>query len=296
MRRIAQELSIDGFAQRGARVNTRRGANLTDGPDHVWSMDAYCKLDNWGIEIYAAIDVYSRRVIWAYVGVSSKTQASVLAQYLETALAGGRIPKIIRTDRGVETALVADAHYYLRHTMHRNGDRSGDRGGDRSASSSIELGDCFHYGTSKQNQRIESWWGQLAKSAISRWRDWFRELSNVGDYSCERIGDRIAFLAVYVPIIRQEVCEFIHLWNHHRIRRQKNRPYLVHGIPEILYNTPEAPATNQAIEVPNDLVARLKIYTAAIGMHSLCYLGSINASQISMSICLLSRKRSANSS
>lgn len=45
-----------------------RGEYIVDGPNAVWSVDGYEKLANWGIQIYAAIDAYSRYIIWFYVG------------------------------------------------------------------------------------------------------------------------------------------------------------------------------------------------------------------------------------
>lgn len=34
----------------------------------------------------------------------------------------------------------------------------------------IELKDCYLFGTSTANQRIESWWGQLSKGQLIKWR------------------------------------------------------------------------------------------------------------------------------
>jgi hypothetical protein len=42
------------------------------------------KLTPYGIEIYAAIDAYSRYVVWIYVGVSGMIAVSVVRQYLNT--------------------------------------------------------------------------------------------------------------------------------------------------------------------------------------------------------------------
>jgi hypothetical protein len=46
-----------------------RGEYIVEGPNAVWSVDGYEKLANWGIQIYAAIDAYSRYIIWFYVGM-----------------------------------------------------------------------------------------------------------------------------------------------------------------------------------------------------------------------------------
>jgi hypothetical protein len=42
-------------------------------PDHLWCINGHDKFRNYGIEIYAGIDAYSRRIIWAYCGNSNRT-------------------------------------------------------------------------------------------------------------------------------------------------------------------------------------------------------------------------------
>lgn len=75
---------------------------------------------------------------------------------------------------------------------------------------------------------------------MNRWRDCFLRYSNDGEYLADSLGNRIAFLAVYIPILREELPIFVNLWNSHYIRRQRNREdYLINGIPHILYHYPE---------------------------------------------------------
>lgn len=99
--------------------------------------------------------------------------------------------------------------------------------------------DCFRYGTSKQNQRIEAWWNQLLNSSLGAWLEYFEELNDTGDFCKLKVSDRIAFLAIYMPIIRAAAFEFVKQWNYHYIRKQKNRPYVKHGRPYVLYTHPE---------------------------------------------------------
>ena len=66
-----------------------------------------------------------------------------------------KFPQIIRSDHGVETPLIAAAHHRLRQVQGLN----------------IPLDECFFYGTSTKNQRIESWWQQLSKGLIFYWRE-----------------------------------------------------------------------------------------------------------------------------
>ena len=90
---------------------------IVPGPDWLWCLDGHDKLARYGIEIYGSVDAYSRKIIWFYVGVSNRTQVSVLHQYLHTIKTLGYCPNYLRTDRGRETLMMADAYY----TPHKRG-------------------------------------------------------------------------------------------------------------------------------------------------------------------------------
>lgn len=157
---IVRELDPQGVERRarGAELKRHRGEYIVPGPDFIWSIDGYMKLAHWGFEIYAAIDAYSRNIIWAQAGHSATTNVAVLRMYTDSVSKQGYIPEILRSDRGSETILIADAHYQLSNRL---------RG---SESEPLGFQDCFLFGTSTANERIEAWWGQLSKSALSQWR------------------------------------------------------------------------------------------------------------------------------
>lgn len=135
-------------------LQRHRGEYKVPGPNWLWSVDGHCKLETWGIQIYAGIDAYSRYIIWIYVGITARTGVSVKSQYLNVVEATGILPWIIRSDHGGETILMADAHYRL----------------SKKRSSEVTFPKCYYYGTSTSNQRIESWWGQLSKGKLLLWR------------------------------------------------------------------------------------------------------------------------------
>lgn len=112
------------------------------------------KLQPYGIEVYASIDAYSRYIVWIYVGISARTQVSVLRQYLDTVGAVQVLPKKLRSDHGTETGLMGEAHFQLM----------------KKRNEAIRMEDCYIYGTSTENQRIEAWWGQLTKGLLFKWR------------------------------------------------------------------------------------------------------------------------------
>jgi hypothetical protein len=135
-------------------MQRQRGAYIVPGPNYLWSIDGYLKLAPYGIEIYAAIDAYSRHIMWIYVGITARTEVSVLRQFLDTLEVLGIQSQIVRSDRGAETVLLAEAHHRLR----------------RSYDPDILLENIYFYGSSVFNQRIETWWGQMSKGQLFKWR------------------------------------------------------------------------------------------------------------------------------
>ncbi|EEA18591.1 hypothetical protein TMatcc_005566 [Talaromyces marneffei ATCC 18224] len=220
---IVQELDPDGVKRRKSDVYRRRGEYVVPGPNYIWSMDGHDKLSFWGIQIYAAIDAFSRYITWCYVGISNRTQISVLRQFLEVLQETKIQPRYIRSDKGGETVLVAAAHYLLLKEQYEN----------------LFLQDCYLYGTSTSNQRIEAWWSQLTKSLLFIFRDYFLKLSNDGYFKKNSLADRIAILAIYMPMAREEIASYINVWNTHGIRKQSHRINSINGQPNVLYHLSE---------------------------------------------------------
>ncbi|KAH8146899.1 uncharacterized protein LAJ45_08978 [Morchella importuna] len=223
--RIGQALKIVdpiGVENRLKGVNRHHAHFICPGPNWCWSIDGHLKLQMFGIEIYAAIDAYSRYVTWFYSGVSGKTGVSVLSQFLEVMQKQNCLPLHIRADRGTETMLLAESFWEL-HKDH-NPD--------------ITFPEVFWYGTSTRNVRIESWWGQLTKGATADWKKYFRTLQQGNLFQEDRLEDMIAILYTYMPIIRAKLHQFVENWNNHKIRKQSNRPNLPTGEPYYNYYFP----------------------------------------------------------
>ncbi|KAI2625547.1 hypothetical protein GGS21DRAFT_493591 [Xylaria nigripes] len=225
----------------------RKGEFIVYGPNQVWSIDGHDKLKRWGIHIYGGIDGYSRFMIWCHVGYFGSTALTTMKQYLRVVHDLGYVPRVIRADRGKEVPLLAAAHWALVRQSHMNEDGS-----------PILFGDCFHYGRSMDNTRIEHWWSQLLKTCLMRWIVLFERMEHRrlwihGDEVCE-----IAFLSVYMPVIRQEITFFIRRWNSHKIRAQPNRANCVKGRPFENYFTPD-PAFASQWGLPVDVKALSEI-------------------------------------
>ena len=186
-------------ASRLRALRAKRGGFTLPGPNYTWSVDGYCKLRDYGFDIYAGIDAYSRYIVWCFVGVSGLTERSVFAQYVRMVEAYEFMPMVIRSDHGSETGMLAAAHYWLSlgTTVERRLKPRRDRDGrvswfmpapyggpdvevdldtmDPNAplygpERPFEFKDCYSYGKSTKNQRIESFWSQMCKGRSGFWR------------------------------------------------------------------------------------------------------------------------------
>lgn len=205
------------------------------GPDYMWSVDGHDKLKAFGIEIYAAIDAYSRKIIWIYVGRSNRTAISVVQQYLDKITDLGYQPLFLSSDKGSECTLLANAHHLI--AQNREQQTTGDAG------ATLELRDCYVFGTSRKNHFIEKWWGHLKRMCLEPWLLYFEQLMNLNYFGSDSEVDKIAVLFIYIPIIRAEIASFVVYWDNHKIRKHRQKENHVPGAPDRLYY--EAPQEQQ---------------------------------------------------
>jgi len=83
VRKVHQILDNYGVTSRipGMKKKCRENYAVL-GPDWLWCLDGQDKLARYGIEIYAGVDAYSRKIVWLFFGCSSRTQVCILRQYL----------------------------------------------------------------------------------------------------------------------------------------------------------------------------------------------------------------------
>jgi hypothetical protein len=243
-------LDPEGVRARKKPYKKVHGRNFcTPGPNFLWAIDGHHKLTRFGIQIYAAIDAYSRKIIWIYVGHDAITPISVARQFLAAIKETGVVPYRIRSDRGGETPIIADLQYELRrHTEVYSGLILEEE------MESFDFDETFLFGTSMKNQRIESWWAKLQGNALRPWKVGFcdctrcTDLTNIQrwfEYMEKQVGwkksnaaDAVVVLFLLMPIIRQQVYTYMLDWNAHEIRTHRNRPHIIPGVPENIYSTP----------------------------------------------------------
>jgi hypothetical protein len=220
----------EGVTRRVPGLRKKRLENyITAGPDHLWCLDGHDKLAQYGIEIYAAVDAYSRKIIWHYCGCSNRTQLSILNQYLQAVKARGVCPSFIRTDKGTETILLADAHFslYIEAALEENWPDE--------EYATVRINDCYVYGPSTRNVRVEGLWRQQRYTATGSWISYFKLLSLRGLFE-QTVVDKVVLLFVFMPIIRSELQTFVDTHNAHPIRAQPKRAHHVAGVPDELYS------------------------------------------------------------
>ncbi|OTA95619.1 hypothetical protein M434DRAFT_379329 [Hypoxylon sp. CO27-5] len=246
--KIYQEFFPAAVHRRTFQARRKKGEFIVYGPNQVWSIDGHDKLSRWGIHMYGGIDGYSRYMTWYHVGWYGSTAISTLIQYLRVVRKLGYVPRVIRADRGKEVPLLSGAHWTLVRAAYNNEDGS-----------PVEFGDCFYYGRSMDNTRIEQWWGQLQKSCLGLLQSLFERMEFHRLWVIHDLASEIALLAVYMPIVRKEVDIFVTRWNKHYIRPQRDRANSVRGRPWENYFTPNPDFVSQwGIVVDNELLTDIE--------------------------------------
>ena len=172
---MVKTLDPEGIRTRKPGMIFRRVPKWFPGPNYMWSLDSYMKMEYVSIQIYECVDAFSRQLQWLYIGHSGKTQISVILQFLDHLQNIEYGPEILRTDFKKETPMLADAHYSLRMANNSHRDRQQSRllpyrnhGADGNGVE-LRLEHCYYYGKSTRNLAVETWWNNFRKSKIEPW-------------------------------------------------------------------------------------------------------------------------------
>ena len=151
IRLIMKTLDPEGVKLRTAH-RLKWGKFISPWPNYTWHINGYDKLKPCGFPIHAAIDGYSRKILWLLVSYSSNDPNVVSSYFINCTGKLKLLSTIIRSDRGYENTVIGGIQMYLR--QHHWDNFSGEK--------------SFWYGSSIDNQRIESWWSFFRKH-ISDW-------------------------------------------------------------------------------------------------------------------------------
>jgi len=163
-----QIIDPDGVESR-KKKRIKRRIYHNKGPNHIWHVDGYDKLKPYGICINGAIDGYSRYIMWLRAYTTNSDPRVIGGYFMNTLRLNAGCPARIRTDMGTENGHMRDMQRAMRWD-HR----------DEFARN------CFIYGASTHNQRIEAWWGFLRTHNAQYWMDVFLTLKEedhfIGDF------------------------------------------------------------------------------------------------------------------
>ena len=222
VRIILQVLDPAGVEARTLRAFQRRQYS-NKGPNYLIHVDGWDKLKTFGISVHAAMDGFSRRLLWLKVGPSNKNPRYVLQFFMEYVQNINGVPRAIRADRGTENSLLRIVQVALRSNDvdEMNGERS------------------FMYGRSVANQRIEAFWSYLNRLCSRFWINLMKDLQDSGLVDTSNIVHIECIRFCFTDLIQRDMSRVAEMWNQHRIRYQGDRDCPC-GKPDVLYFLPAA--------------------------------------------------------
>ena len=85
----------------------QRKRYLSRGPNFTRQLDGYDKLKPYVFAILCSMDIWSRKVLWLYVGSSNNDPRITGCLFVRTINKLNLFPRIVRTDRGSENVVIA---------------------------------------------------------------------------------------------------------------------------------------------------------------------------------------------
>ena len=172
-----------------SRGKLRRRIYTNPGPDFMWHIDSYDKLKPYGICINGCIDGYSRYIIWLEAFKTNSDPAVIGSYFMSAVERRMGCPKRMRADRGTENGHVENILKFLRY---EHLDEFSNQ--------------CFLYGSSNHNQRIEAWWSYLRNHNAQFWMSHFQALKNEDKFTGDFL-DKNLLQFCFMNLI--QVCEKI---------------------------------------------------------------------------------------
>ena len=205
----------------------RRRNYVNPGPNFCWHVDGNDKSKPFGFAIHAAIDGFSRKIMWLEVGRSNNNPTIITSYYLESVRVHKCVPCVMRCDMGTENAHLS----YLQPYFTRNSD--GPFAGDNS----------FVYGKSTSNQRIEAWWSILRKQCLDFWISLFKDMRDSGLLHTHNEQHLNSLRFSFLDLLRHDLERMVLEWNQHCIDAKPNAEG-PRGKPNVLYYLPESKGTH----------------------------------------------------
>ena len=95
----------------------------------------------------------------------------------------------------------------------------------------------FLFGTSTNNQPIESWWSILKRQNSAWWINIFKDLQDEGLFDPSLNHHKKCLKFCFSGLLESELDNIKEMWNNYRIRNSRNAEY-PDGRPDVLYFNP----------------------------------------------------------
>ncbi|XP_064387315.1 uncharacterized protein LOC135335697 [Halichondria panicea] len=175
----------------------RRSIYHADGLNYVWHLDGHHKLIKYRLVTHAAIDGYSRLII--FLKCSNNNRAVTVLSCFSGAVQEHGLPTHIRSDLEGENIDV------WRCMMEQHSNTS-----------------CVITGSSTHNERVERLWRDVYRCVVVLFHDTFKLLEADGKLDPLNEVDVYCLHYVYIPRIQQTLDSFVESWNNYAISTENN--------------------------------------------------------------------------
>ena len=162
----------------------------------MYILDGHHKLIRWRLVTHAAIDGYSRLIVFLHCSNNNKS-STVYKHFLKAVQQYG-LPSHVRSDQGKENTMVAQ------HMLENRGINRG----------SMIVGSSVH------NQRVERLWRDLHRCVTQIYYRLFYFLEYEGILNPVNEYHLFALHYVFMPRLNKSMESFVKSWNNHSLRTE----------------------------------------------------------------------------
>ena len=216
MRESIRRVDTQGVEQRREVVDRRIRRRVYDVPfpHFMWHIDGNHKLIRWKMVIHAAIDGFSRLLLYIHCSDNNKAE-TVMKLFSQAVQTHKVVPRKIRTDYGTENTLLWNA-----------------------------LPTNHMKGPSVHNQRIERQNRDINCNIRARFGPLFYSLENAGQLDVGEPLDLSVLHVVFLPRINEALQSFMDAHNNHKIRTERNST----PIQLVMQNMPKYNITDEEMQ------------------------------------------------